>query len=308
MRKFNLLVKLYRDIVNLAKRSIKFRVGIAIIIPIIVIAIFSSYIAPYPDEGMGLVTEEARSRVGLPPCLPFSCTSIKHLLGTDDMGRDLLSRIIMGTPTALLQTTIVIVVSVFLGLFLGIIAGFYGRAIEILLSYIIELFLVVPSILLAAAFITIIGRGLISVILALILSWWSWYARLTYVIVRQVRELEFVVLSKLFGYPKSYIVLRHIFPNVAPTILVQAVSDAGSVLIEIASINFLIGASSVSSIDFPDWGLIIGYGIRYIRSYWWISFFPGLFISLLAIGLIFIGDSISENYSPLIRRRWRLWF
>ncbi len=304
----SLLMMMYRDTMNMMKRSTKFKIGIAIIIPITIMAMFSPYIAPYPEEGMGIVTEDARNRIGVPPCLPSSCISIQHLLGTDDMGRDLLSRIIMGTPMALLQTTVVIVASTLLGILLGVIAGFYGRVIETLLSYLIELFLVVPSILLAAAFVTIIGRSLTSVILALILSWWSWYARLTYIMVRQVRELEFVMLSKAFGYPGPYIILKHLLPNVAPTILVQAVSDAGSVLIEIASINFLIGASSVSSIDFPEWGLIIGYGIRYIRSYWWISFFPGLFISILAIGLIFIGDSVSENYSPLIRRRWRLWF
>lgn len=293
---------------NLFKTSRKFSIGFTIMMTMVILSVIGFFNSPYHLEGWGIVTEEAMKRQGLPPCLPFNCPNINHVFGTDDMGRDLFSRILVGTHLALIQTVAVVFISITLGIVIGVAAGYSNIVIEKISRYLIELFIVIPSMVLAAALVTIIGRGIQSVIIALIATWSPWYARLTYILVRQLRELDFVKICEAMGFSKTYIIFRHIIPNVAPLIFIEGITDSSSVLIEIASINFLIGTASLTSIDLPDWGMIVGYGIRYVRTFWWISFFPGLFIALTAFGLILLGDGLSEASSPWLRRRWRLWF
>ncbi|MEM1560440.1 MAG: ABC transporter permease [Ignisphaera sp.] len=297
-----------RGFLSLLKTSRKFSIGFTIVAIMVILSIIGLVKTPYHLEGWGIVTEEAIKRQGLAPCLPFNCPSINHIFGTDDMGRDLLSRILVGAHLALIQTVTVVIISITLGILMGIAAGYSNTFIEKISTYIVELFIIIPSMVLAAAFITIIGRGMQSVLMALILTWSPWYGRLTYILVRQIRELDFIKICEAMGFSKTYIVFKHILPNVAPIIFVEGITDSSSVLIEIASINFLIGVASLTSIDLPDWGMIVGYGIRYVRTFWWISFFPGLFIALTAFGLMLLGDGLSETSSPWLKRRWRLWF
>lgn len=289
------------------KRSLKFRLGFAITLAVVFMSIIGLITPPYADEGWGLVTPEALSRQGLSPCLPFSCPSLSHLFGTDEMGRDLLSRILVGSHIALLQVASVLLLSLFLGIFLGILAGYSNRIVEKLLSYLTELFMVIPSFVVAAAFVVIFGRGMLAVIMALVLTWWPWYAKTAYTIVRGLRELDFIVICEVMGASRAYIIFKHILPNTLPLVLVQAIGDAGSITIEIASINFLIGTASAQSIDLPEWGMIMGYGLRYIRTYWWITIYPGIFLLILALGLVLMGDGLSEYMSPVLRRRWKSW-
>ncbi|MCS7111316.1 MAG: ABC transporter permease [Ignisphaera sp.] len=293
---------------NLVKTSKKFSIGFTIVLVIAILSIVGFFNSPYHMEGWGIVTEEAMGRQGLAPCLPFYCPNANHVFGTDDMGRDLLSRILVGAHLALIQTVTVVFTSIALGVLMGIAAGYSNTVVEKLSTYLIELLIIIPSMVLAAALIAIIGRGIQSVIIALILTWSPWYARLTYILVRQLRELDFIKICEAMGFSRTYIAYRHIVPNVAPLIFIEGITDSSSVLIEIASINFLIGAASLTSIDLPDWGMIVGYGIRYVRTFWWISFFPGLFIALTALGLILLGDGLSETLSPWLKRRWKLWF
>ncbi len=293
---------------NLFKISRKFSIGFTIMVIMAILSIIGFFNTPYHLEGWGIVTEETMKRQGLPPCLPFNCPNINHVFGTDDMGRDLFSRILVGAHLALIQTVAIVFISIALGIIMGIAAGYSNMVIEKISTYLIELLIVIPSMVLAAALVTIIGRGIQSVVIALIATWSPWYARLTYILVRQLRELDFIKICEAMGFTKTYTIFRHIIPNVAPIIFVEGITDSGSVLIEIASINFLIGVASLTSIDLPDWGMIVGYGIRYIRTFWWISFFPGLFIALTALGLILLGDGLTEALSPWLRRRWRLWF
>jgi peptide/nickel transport system permease protein len=302
-----MIKQLSLDSAKLLKKSPKFRLGFAITLAMVFLSVVGLIASPYADEGWGLVSPEALTRQGLPPCLPFSCPSLSHLFGTDEMGRDLLSRILVGTHIALLQVVSVLLLSLFLGIFLGILAGYSNRVVEKLLTYLTELFMVMPSFIVAAAFVVVFSRGMLTVIMALVLTWWPWYAKTAYTIVRGLRELDFIVICEVMGASRAYIIFKHILPNTLPIVLVQAIGDAGSIAIEIASINFLIGTASAQSIDLPEWGMIMGYGLRYIRTYWWITIYPGTFLLILALGLVLMGDGLSEYISPVLRRRWKSW-
>ncbi len=277
-----------------------FKVGLMIVIVLALIAALSPVVAPYPEEGEGLVTEAAKQRGPLPP-------SAGHPFGTDAVGRDVLSRVLIGSRYSLLQTALVILGSLTVGVLLGALAGYLGGIAEALINYFIELFLPLPPVVVAAALSVLIGPGMSTVVLSLVLTWWAWYARIAYVHSRQLRDLDFVKVSEALGFRRIYVALHHILPNVASPVVVQSVLDSASVLLEVSSINFLIG-SVVAPFDAPDWGTMVGYGFRYITTYWWMSFFPGLFLVLTAFGFILIGDAVSEESSPSLRRRWRLWF
>ncbi len=237
----------------------------------------------------------------------FQPPSLRHLFGTDDLGRDMFIRVLMGASRALAQTTIVVVLSLLIGLFVGALTAYYKGFVEKALSYVTELFLAIPSILLALVFVILFGRGALTVSLALVASWWSWYSRFAYLQARAVRDLDFVVLAKHYGLPGIYITFRHVLPNIMSPVFIQALTDAGSVVIELATINFLVGVGA-ASIEEPDWGLMLGYGVRYIFNYWWIPLLPGLFIVFMALGFALIGDSIYEEVHPQLKRRWKLWF
>lgn len=281
-------------------RRVDFKVGIAIVVILMLITAMSPMIAPYPEEGEGLVTEAAKQRGPQPP-------SLKHLFGADIVGRDVLSRVLIGSRYSLLQTILVIFGSLTVGVVLGVLAGYSRGIVEVAISYSIELFLLLPPVVVAAALSVIIGPGIHTVVLSLVLTWWAWYARIAYIQSRQIRELDFVKISEALGFRKVYVAFRHVLPNVAFPVVVQSMIDSASVLLEIATVNFLIGSVS-AYLDTPDWGMMIGYGFRYITTYWWMSFFPGLFLVVTAFGFILVGDAISEESSPSLRRRWKQWF
>ena len=281
-----------------AWRRVSFRIGTIISIIVFLMAILGPFIAPYPKEGWGIASPETVERGVQPP-------SLKHPLGTDLLGRDILSRILVGAGYALLQTAIVILVSPAIGFLVGVVAAYYRGFVEKVLNYFTEIFISFPAIIIALALNTIIGRGLTVIILSLVITWWSWYARITYVRAREVREMDYVVLAEISGVPGWKIILRHIIPNSTTPVLVQAITDIGSVLLEASSINFLgLGFPA----GFPDWGVMVHEGLLYIYSYPWVSLIPGFFILVSALGFSLVGDSLREELDPRLRRRWRLWF
>ncbi len=279
-------------------RSLRFRAGVVIVVVMVAVAILGPFIAPYPSDGWGAVPPKAAERAGKPPGPEF-------LLGTDHLGRDVLSRILVGAWLALAQSLAVISIGLALGLLLGICAAYYRQAIEATINYIAEVFLALPAVILALALRMVLGQGIHVVIGSLLLTWWPWYARVAYVYARSIAEMEYITLAKLAGVPGRRILVRHIAANVLPPVLVQAITDVGSVLLEAAAINFLgLGLPP----DAPDWGIIVQNGFKYVISMPWISLFPGLFILLTALGFSMLGDSLREELDPKMRRRWRLWF
>ncbi|MFZ8792000.1 MAG: ABC transporter permease [Thermosphaera aggregans] len=280
------------------KRSSRFKIGFVISSLIIMVGVLAPLLAPYPRDGLGYVPEDALQKIRLSP-------SRDHIFGTDTRGRDIFSRVVFGVRSALIQIFLVVSSSLLIGLFMGVIAAYYKGFIETLINYLIELFMSIPAIVIALALRLILGSGLLTVVLALIITWWSWYGRVTYIYSRSIVEMDYVLLAKLSGVSGLKIIYRHVIRNASPPVLVQAVTDLGSVLLEASAINFLgLGLPP----DSPEWGVIMQEGIQYLSISPWISVFPGIFILVTALGFSLIGDSLREEVDPKLRRRWRLWF
>ncbi|MEM2475808.1 MAG: ABC transporter permease [Thermofilaceae archaeon] len=279
-------------------RSTRFKVGAALSSFVLLLAILGPLVAPYPSEGMGTVPPTAAERTGRPPSFEFP-------MGTDNLGRDVLSRVLMGARLALIQITTVVAASLAIGLVVGVLAAYYRGPIEVALNYLTEVFLALPAIVMALALRLALGQGFHTLLFSLILSWWPWYARASFVYARSVVEMDYVLLARLAGVPDRVVLLRHVLWNILQPVLVQAITDLGSVLLEASAINFLgLGLKP----DEPDWGIIAQNGFKYITSMPWISLFPGLFILLTALGFSLLGDALREELDPRLRRRWKLWF
>jgi peptide/nickel transport system permease protein len=284
-------------------RKYRFKIGLSITTAILVLSLISQYIAPYPREGLGYVPVGEESRRLLPP-------SPQHLFGTDTLGRDLFSRVIMASRSAIIQAFSVVFLSLIIGLIVGVLAAYFKGLVELVLNYLTELFMAIPSIVIALFFRLTLEAGFHVVIISLVTTWWAWYARITYVYAKGVVELDYVVLAKLSGLSSAKIIMRHVVGVIIQPILVQAISDLGSALLEASGINFMgLGLPP----GYPDWGVILYEGISemgiiaFTRAPW-LVFYPGLFILLTTLGFTLLADPLREDLDPRLRRRWKLWF
>ncbi|MCC6054687.1 MAG: ABC transporter permease [Thermosphaera sp.] len=284
-------------------RKYRFKIGLSITIAILVLSLISQYIAPYPREGLGYVPVGEENRRLLHP-------SPQHLFGTDTLGRDLFSRVIMASRSAIIQAFSVVFLSLIIGLIVGVLAAYFKGLVELVLNYLTELFMAIPSIVIALFFRLTLEAGFHVVIISLVTTWWAWYARITYVYAKGVVELDYVVLAKLSGLSSAKIIMRHVVGVIIQPILVQAISDLGSALLEASGINFMgLGLPP----GYPDWGVILYEGISemgimaFTRTPW-LVFYPGLFILLTTLGFTLLADPLREDLDPRLRRRWKLWF
>jgi peptide/nickel transport system permease protein len=263
--------------------------GLIIILLFIFTAIFAPLIAPYPEEGYG---KPNMGQTLLPP-------SLGHPFGTDYLGRDILSRVILGTTIALQVAVSVVVVSATLGTLLGIVAGYSGGYADTIIMRITDVFLSFPSLLLAILIMTVLGPGIPNASLAIALSWWPWYTRLGRSKGVLLRELQYVDAARAVGLKDSTIILKHILPNALPPIIIQASMDMGAAILAESGLSFIgLGAQAPS----PDWGLMINTGRVYILGQWWISLFPGLAVFLVLLAFNFMGDSLREITDPKLRK------
>lgn len=293
--------KSYQDLARGIKRHFRrtrFKAGLIITLTMLVLALIGPWIVPYPEEGAGYVPPEASQREKEPPSLRF-------LFGTDTRGRDLFSRVIMGVRSAVLQIATVISLSLIIGLVAGVLAAYFKGIVETVLNYLIELFISIPAVIIALFLRLALGPGVLTVIASLVTTWWSWYARVTYVYARSVMEMDYVTLARLSGLNSLKIVTRHVMRNVLTPVLVQAVTDMGSVLLEASTINFLGLGLPLNS---PEWGVIMFEGLSVLEIAPWISAYPGFFLLVTALGFSLVGDTLREELDPRLRRRWRLWF
>ena len=284
-------------------RKYRFKIGLSITTAILVLSLISQYIAPYPREGLGYVPVGEENRRLLPP-------SPQHLFGTDTLGRDLFSRVIMASRSAIIQAFSVVFLSLIIGLIVGVLAAYFKGLVELVLNYLTELFMAIPSIVIALFFRLTLEAGFHVVIISLVTTWWAWYARITYVYAKGVVELDYVVLAKLSGLSPAKIIMRHVVGVIIQPILVQAISDLGSALLEASGINFMgLGLPP----GYPDWGVILYEGISEMgiiafTQAPWLVFYPGLFILLTTLGFTLLADPLREDLDPRLRRRWKLWF
>ncbi|MEM0053977.1 MAG: ABC transporter permease [Nitrososphaeria archaeon] len=264
-------------------------ISLAIIIFFIIVAVFAPYLAPYPEEGEGKPIPENRF---LPP-------SLEHPLGTDYLGRDILSRIIYGSRISLSVGIFVVLCAIFIGTPIGLIAGYYGGKVDELLMRATDIFLSFPPLLFAIALVASLGPSLFNAMLSLAITWWPWYTRLARAQAVSLREQPFILASKAMGVSNIKIVFKHVLPNSLTPIIVQGTMDMSSAILAEAGLSFIgLGAQAPS----PEWGLMVSTGRIYLLNYWWFPIFPGLAIFLIALAFNLFGDCLRDILDPKTRR------
>jgi peptide/nickel transport system permease protein len=275
----------FRHVLNVIGRDPLSLASTIVLVIFLLMAIFAYQVAPYPEEGAG------RTNVDNTMLAP----SAEHIFGTDRLGRDMLSRVIVGARPALIVPIGVVAFAVLLGAPLGAIAGYKGGWIDEAIMRITDLFLAFPSLLLAMAIASALGRGLGNAAIALVVSWWPWYTRLVRGVTISLRQRYFVEAAQAIGVSDWVIILRHILPNTISPILVQATVDMGTVILAMGGLAFLgLGTQPPN----PDWGLMVSEGRDFILNQWWISTFPGIAIFIVVLAFNLLGDTLRDIFDP----------
>jgi len=262
------------------------RVGLAIAIIFLILTVAAPLIAPYDPYDQDL------SSALQPP-------SADHWFGSDQYGRDTLSRVIYGTRTALLAIVMADVLALVVGGGLGLVAGFSGGRVDAVIMRIVDVLLAFPYLLLALIIVAALGPSLTNSVIAIGIIYTPQYARLMRGQVLKVQTADFVVAAQSIGASKPRMMLRHILPNSFTPVLVLATLQSGGVVVETAGLSFLgLGAQPPS----PDWGALLADGHGYFLTAWWIATFPGLAIFCVVVGFNLLGDALRDEYDPQLRR------
>lgn len=259
--------------------------GMVIIILLILCAILAPHIAPFAYDDLVL------SRMLLPP-------SAEHIMGTDDLGRDIYSRIVYGSRISLQVGFIAVGLSLVLGTVLGALAGYFGGVIDYIISAVTDIAWGFPVTLLAIVFVATMGPSLVSVMIAVAMVSWAGYARLVRGQFLSLREKEFVEAARVLGMGHMRIIFRHILPNALAPIIVMTTLELPKAIIVEASLSFLgLGAQPPT----PSWGSIISSGRGYILEAPWIVMFPGVMIMLVVLGFNLFGDALRDVLDPRLK-------
>ncbi|HAF71081.1 MAG: Binding-protein-dependent transport systems inner membrane component [Acetothermia bacterium 64_32] len=261
-------------------------VGLAIVVALVVVAVFAPWIAPYSPTKINL-----RERLKPP--------SVAHPFGTDDAGRDILSRVIYGSRVTLRICVLVVGLTLGIGTLLGLISGYFGGWVDEVLMRVSDVFLAFPALILAMAIAAALGPSLENAIVAMVAIWWPRYARVTRGQVLSIREIDFVAAARAAGASSTRIMLRHILPNCISPVVVQATLDLGEVVLTAATLSFIgFGAQPPT----PEWGAMVSVGRNFLRDYWWYTTFPGLAILITVMGFNLLGDAVRDILDPRLRR------
>jgi peptide/nickel transport system permease protein len=218
--------------------------------------------------------------------------SAAHWLGTDHLGRDMLSRVIYGTRVSMTSGILIVAFSLLIGLPVGVLAGYFGGWADEALMRTTDVFLAFPALLLAVLMAAALGPGLLNSIVAVSVTWWPWYARMARAEVLVLRGQPYVESARLMGVSHSRILLRHILPGASRPLLVQAALDVGPALLTAAALSFLgLGVLPPTA----DWGQMVDGGRKFFPDRWWVSAAPGLAIFTLALAFSVLGDALRDG-------------
>jgi peptide/nickel transport system permease protein len=256
--------------------------GVLIVLAVLFLAIFGSALAPYtpltPDYSALLAAPNAH-----------------HLFGTDQLGRDVFSRVLDGAKYSLLVAACVLIIGVGVGTAMGLSAGYIGGALDEVLMRFTDVFLAFPALVLAIALAATLGSGLVTTVIALGIVWWPWYARLVRGQVLSIREKMFVDAARAGGVPMTRILWRHVLPETLTPIVVQLSMDVGNAILAASALSFIgLGAQPPT----PEWGAMISDAQTYLREGWWTATFPGLAIVITSLGFNLLGDGLRDFWDP----------
>ena len=220
-------------------------------------------------------------------------------MGTDNQGRDILSRVIYGARIPLIISFTVTAAIVVIGVPLGGIAGYYGGRVDEVVMRVTDVFLAFPSLILAITFVAFLGPSIRNVMIAIVVSWWPWYTRLVRGVAVSLRERPYVEAARTMNVRNLTIIWRHILPNAFGPVIVQMTLDIGTVILAAAALSFIgLGAQAPTA----EWGLMISDGKDYILHQWWIGTFAGLAIFILVLAFNFVGDGLRDVLDPRSKR------
>jgi peptide/nickel transport system permease protein len=256
--------------------------GLAIILVLVLVAALAPLLAPYAPSAQHLADR-------------LQAPGARHWLGTDELGRDILSRLIYGTRITLGIVALVTAISAPLGLVIGCAAGYAGGWVDGVLMRVTDVFLALPRLILALAFVAALGPGIENAVLAIALVAWPPYARIARAEALALRHSDFIAAARLVGASPGRIVLRHIMPLCLASVIVRVSLDMAGVILIAAGLGFLgLGAQPPS----PEWGAMIASGRRFILDQWWVEFFPGMAICIAGLGFNLLGDGLRDVLDP----------
>jgi peptide/nickel transport system permease protein len=272
-----------------ALRNVGAVLGIFLLALITIVGVFAPQISPYDPLAIDMSQK-------------FQRPSGQHLFGTDELGRDMFSRVVMGTRISFQVAGEVLLIAGLIGILLGVIGGYRGGMVDEVIMRAADIFLAFPSFLLAMAIVAALGASIQNAILAIAIAWWPRYARLLRGQVLAVKNMAFVDAARSIGAGDWWIMLRHVLPNCLAPLVVQFTTDAGAAILNTSALSFVqLGARP----PMPEWGLMISQGRNFIVNYWWIPTFPGLAIALAVGGFMFLGDGLRDLWDPQLRGRSR---
>lgn len=269
-------------------RDVPAMIGLAIVAFVVLVALFGPWLAPYPGDA----SASHLARRLKPPTQAFP-------FGTDNLGRDMYSRVILGARGALQIAGSVVGLSMGIGVPLGLLAGYRGGVISEIIMRVCDVVLAVPQLILALALAQLMGPSLESAMLALSLTYWPFFTRIVYADAMRLRESLFVDALRGIGAGTARIVFLHILPNAISPIIVRATIGLGFAILTAAALGFLgMGATPPA----PDWGLTIAQSRVYLPGAWWYALYPGLAILLTVMGFNLLGDGLRDLVDPRLRR------
>ncbi|TPK24545.1 ABC transporter permease [Mesorhizobium sp. B2-5-9] len=258
-------------------------VGLLIIIALLLVAVLAGVLAPYsPTFG-----DLKNARLLAP--------SVQHWFGTDDLGRDIYSRILYGSRWTLYVVVLVAIIAAPIGLLVGTVAGYAGGWTDAILMRITDIFLAFPKLVLALAFVAALGPGIENAVLAIAITSWPPYARIARAETLTVRNSDYIKAVQLMGASPFRIVLRHIMPLCISSLIVRVTLDMAGIILTAAGLGFLgLGAQP----PLPEWGTMIASGRRFILDQWWVAGAPGFAILIVSLGFNLLGDGLRDALDP----------
>jgi len=259
-------------------------VGIAALTLLVLVAVLAPWIAPYPDDVADSLNFEA---VLSPP-------SLEHPMGTDEVGRDVLTRVMFGARWSLAMAAIVLAIAVAIGVPLGLCAGYYGGALEQVLMRITDGFSAVPALVLALAITVLLGPSLLNAMVAIGLVWWRSFARIAHGQTLSKKQENYVTVAKSLGASDFHIMFREILPNISSPLFVSISLNAGYAVLTGTALSFLGAGARPPT---PEWGQMVASSRNYLPDAWWASLFPGIAIFITVVSFNLIGDGLRDYFS-----------